>query len=146
MSNDPEEKAILHIILILLEANADIHLISEVNDGETLLALAVKTENSDLIKALLDAGATVDMNCLEMIYDRMSRKRSSGETLPTFLRCISYEAIPTSIKLVLTSLALNYRSTTEEGLSMLEKSSVFWRTLKFWILRSWMRRLKDNWT
>lgn len=124
VSNDPEEKAILHIVLILLKSKADIHLMSEASDGETLLALAVKTENPNLIRAILDAGATVDMSCIEMINDRMSRKRSSGKALPAFLECISDEDIPASIKPFLKNLALNYRSTTEKGLSMLEESSV----------------------
>ena len=124
VSNDPEEKAILHIVLILLKSKADIHLMSEASDGETLLVLAVKTENPNLIRTILDAGATVDMSCIEMINDRMSRKRSSGKALPAFLECISDEDIPAPIKPFLTNLALNYRSTTEKGLSMLEKSSV----------------------
>ena len=123
-SDDPDEKAVLHIISILLKANADIHLTSAANDGETLLALAVKTENPHLIRAILDAGAKIDMNCMEMINDRMSRKRSSGKALPAFLECISYEDVPASIKPVLMNLALNYRSTTEKALSILESSSI----------------------
>ncbi len=123
-SDDPDEIAILHIVSILLKANADIHLTSEAHDGETLLALAVKTENPSLIRAILDAGAKIDMNCIKMINDRMSRKRSSGKALPAFLECISYEDVPASIQPVLMNLALNYRSTTEKTLSILKGSSV----------------------
>ena len=125
VSDDVEDKSILYTVLILLKYNADIHLMSEAHGGKTLLALAVETENPDLIRAILDAGATVDMSCMEMIHDRMSRKRSSGKALSTFLECVSYEDIPASIKPVLTNLALCYRSTTKEGLSMVEKSSDF---------------------
>ena len=123
-ADDPDEKAILHIVSILLKANADIHLTSEAHDGETLLALAVKTENPGLIRAILDAGAKIDMSCMEMINDRMSRKRSSGKALPAFLECISYEEVPASIQPILINLALNYRSTTEKALNLLEGSSV----------------------
>lgn len=109
---------------ILLNSNADVHLKSEVNDGNSLMALAVKTENPDLIKAIRDAGAIIDMSCMEIIYDRMSRKRSSGKALPAFLESISYEDVPTSVKPIFMNLALNYRSTTEKALSILEQSPI----------------------
>ena len=124
VANALEEEAVLHIVSILLKSGADIHLMSEAHDGESLLALAVKTENPILIKAIVDAGAEIDMSCMLMIDDRMSRKRSSGNALPAFLESISYENVSFSIRPVLMNLALNYRSTTMKALNILEQSSI----------------------
>ena len=124
VADDREEEVISHIVSILLKSGADIHLTSEASEGESLLALAVKTENPNLIKAIVDAGATIDMSCIEVAYNRMSRKRSSGEALPALLESISYEDVPISIRPVLIDLALGYRSTTNKALSMLGQSSI----------------------
>lgn len=78
--------------MILLKSEANIHLRSEPSDEESLLALAVKTENSNLIKVIVDAGATIDMSCIEMIFYKMSRKRFSDETLLAFLKSMFYES------------------------------------------------------
>ena len=122
VADNPEIRGIKKILSNLIKSGADVCLASETN--ESLLALAIKTENPELIKLFLQAGAIIDKRCIEMINDRMSRKRSSGRALPAFLESISYEDVPDSIKPDLIDLALNYRSTTKKALSMLENSSV----------------------
>lgn len=117
-------EAILGVVNTLVQSNADVNMVSERHEGHSPLALAVRSENPDLIKAILNAGAVVDMSCVEMLDYRMSRKRSSGQALPIFLQCISFADLPSSIKPALLDLALNYRSTTEIALGLLEQSPV----------------------
>ena len=123
-ADDQEEEAILNIVSILLKSNADPHMTSKASNGENLLSLAIKTENPNLIRAILEGGATIDMSCMEMIECHMSGIWCSSEVLPAFLEFISYEDVPVSIKPILMDLALKYRSTTEKALSLLEQSSL----------------------
>ena len=141
-ADDPEEEAILHVVSILLESNADIHLSSRVRNGKTLLTLAAEAENPNLFKLIVDTGVKIDMSCLKIISD----VRFTSPALRASLKCISYEDVPASIKPLFMDIALNFESTTEKRLGILENSpQLFQRMLKSWISRSQTQRSTDSW-
>lgn len=123
-SGKSEGNAVLMVVSILLQSGADANMMSGEYDDKTPLALAIQSEEPSLIKAMLDAGATVDMSCVEMLQNRMYRKRTSGKALPAFLESVSYTDLPLSVKPALMDLTLNVRSTTEKALNILEQSSI----------------------
>jgi len=118
------KRGLLLVVSSLLGSKADFNTSSGKHSEKTPLALAVENENLDLIDMLLKAGAMVDLSCVEMLYRRMSRKYSSRTILPAFLELISDGNVPESLKQILMDLALNYRTTTERALTLLEQSPV----------------------
>ena len=93
-------------------------------EDKSPLALAVNIANPDIIKAMLDAGAKIDMSCVAMLEQEMNRKRGSREALPTFLNSVPYADVPLAVKLALMNMALEWGHTRDKALAMLEQSSV----------------------
>ena len=97
-----------------------------IQDGSKIpLALAVDLENKSYIRALLQAGADVDIRCLSSLNDQMSRKRSTGTILHDFLAIIHSLKLhlPDDIESLLMQLCLSYFNTTEFGIDLAEKNT-----------------------
>ena len=123
-TNPDEMQAELKVITILLGAGANANTRSGVYEDKSPLALAVRTENPDVIKAMLDAGAKIDMSCVAMLEQEMNRRRGSREALPTFLDSVPYADVPLAVKPALMNMALEWNHTRDKALVMLEQSSV----------------------